>query len=126
MMMVIQRMQSSANEARNTGILPVACVLARFDGTSKKQSRKRNGFEIVSLKRLFFQAALEVPEYRHARAGSTVLRAPPQTSLRRRRAFTFPELCIGMVVVSMVLGALAAFTLATAQAWNQGITTNAS
>jgi hypothetical protein len=31
-----------------------------------------------------------------------------------------------MIVVSMVLGALAAFTLATAQAWQQGINTNSS
>ena len=41
-----------------------------------------------------------------------------------RRGFTFVELSIGMVVTAMVLGALAAFSLATAQAWNQGATTN--
>ena len=42
-----------------------------------------------------------------------------------RRGFTFVELCIGLVVVSLVMGALAAFSLATADAWQQGATTNA-
>jgi hypothetical protein len=43
---------------------------------------------------------------------------------RRNSAFTLVELCIGMVVTAMVLSALAAFSLATAEAWNQGATTN--
>ena len=41
-----------------------------------------------------------------------------------RRGFTFVELSIGLVVVAMVLMALAAFSLATAEAWKQGATTN--
>jgi hypothetical protein len=44
---------------------------------------------------------------------------------RRASGFTFVELCIGLVVVSLVMGALAAFSLATAEAWQQGATTNA-
>jgi hypothetical protein len=44
----------------------------------------------------------------------------------RTRAFSFVELCIGLVVVSLVLGALAAFSLATAEAWKQGVTTNSN
>jgi hypothetical protein len=42
-----------------------------------------------------------------------------------RRGFTFVELCIGLVVTSLVLSALAAFSLATAEAWKQGSTMNA-
>jgi hypothetical protein len=61
----------------------VACALARFDRRSKKQSRERNEFEFVSLSRLLFRAALEVPEYRHARAGSTVLRRIPADEVTR-------------------------------------------
>src|SRR2546423_13647496 len=42
----------------------------------------------------------------------------------RARGFTFVELSVGLVVVAMVLTALAAFSLATAEAWKQGSTTN--
>ena len=44
---------------------------------------------------------------------------------RRRCAFTFVELCIGLVIVSILMGAMAAFSLATAEAWKQGSATNA-
>jgi hypothetical protein len=42
-----------------------------------------------------------------------------------RNAFTLVELCIGLVVLAIVMGALAAFSLATAEAWKQGAVTNA-
>lgn len=42
--------------------------------------------------------------------------------LRSRSAFTLVETCIGLVVIAMVLGAAAAFALATAQAWDAGAT----
>jgi len=42
----------------------------------------------------------------------------------RVRGFTFVELSIGLVVVALVLTALAAVSLATAEAWKQGSTTN--
>lgn len=41
-----------------------------------------------------------------------------------RWAFTFVELCIGLVVIALVLSAAAAFSLSTAQAWEQGATTD--
>jgi len=44
----------------------------------------------------------------------------------RSRGFTFVELCIGMVVTTLVLSALAAFTMATAKAWEMGVSTNSS
>jgi prepilin-type N-terminal cleavage/methylation domain-containing protein len=40
------------------------------------------------------------------------------------RGFTFVELSVGLVVVALVLTALAAFSLATAEAWKQGSTSN--
>lgn len=38
---------------------------------------------------------------------------------RRTRAFTFVELCFGLVITALVMSAVAAFTLATAQHWKQ-------
>lgn len=37
-----------------------------------------------------------------------------------RSGFTFVELCIGLVVLALVIGAIASFTLAMANAWKQG------
>ncbi len=53
-----------------------------------------------------------------------VCRAGRQTRMSAPRGFTFVELCIGMVVTAMVLSALAAFSLATANAWKAGESTN--
>ena len=41
-----------------------------------------------------------------------------------RSAFTLVETCIGIVVISMVLSAAAAFALSTADAWEAGATTD--
>jgi len=38
---------------------------------------------------------------------------------RLRRGFTFVELCLGLVITSLVMSALAAFTLAMSAAWKQ-------
>jgi hypothetical protein len=48
-----------------------------------------------------------------------------RANILARRGFTFVELCIGLVVTALVLSALAAFSLATAEAWKQGSTMNA-
>src|SRR5580704_15741546 len=42
----------------------------------------------------------------------------------RGRGFTLVEMCIALVVMSMVLGALAAFSLAMAKSWDNGATTD--
>jgi hypothetical protein len=39
---------------------------------------------------------------------------------RFKSGFTFVELCLGLVITSLVLGAVAAFSLATAKTWQQG------
>jgi hypothetical protein len=38
-------------------------------------------------------------------------------AIKRRAGFTFVELCLGLLVTTLVLGALASFTLAMASAW---------
>jgi type II secretory pathway component PulJ len=38
-------------------------------------------------------------------------------STRAARGFTFPELCLGLVILALVMGAVAAFTLAMSQSW---------
>jgi hypothetical protein len=40
-----------------------------------------------------------------------------RTRVHRRAGFTFVELCLGLLVTTLVLGALASFTLAMASAW---------
>lgn len=39
---------------------------------------------------------------------------------RRRKAFTLPELCLGLAVTTLVMGAVGAFSLAIANTWNAG------
>ena len=41
---------------------------------------------------------------------------------RRRRGFTFIELCMGLVVCSLIFAAMAAFTLATGETWRSATT----
>ena len=59
---------------RRITVLPAcaACVFARFDRRSKKGHAPADHFKSVSLAQLFFRCG--VPEYRHVRAGSTVIR----------------------------------------------------
>jgi Tfp pilus assembly protein FimT len=45
-------------------------------------------------------------------------------NIHLRPGFTLVELCIGMVITAFIMAALAAFSLATATAWDNGITTN--
>src|SRR5262245_14739425 len=52
------------------------------------------------------------------------LNACRNISRPRTAGFTLAELSIGLVVVAIVLCALAAFTVASAEAWKQGATTN--
>ena len=52
-----------------------------------------------------------------SRIGAAETAAATSAVLRRRRGFTFVELCLGLVITTLVMGAMAAFSMAMASAW---------